>query len=79
MCKKIAFNPTEKKLIKLLWKDGEVQPNSNLEQRRVVLSKAGVLKGKSGTLCNLYAKLLELSFIEFDMRYKAKVLMPVMG
>ncbi|CAA6801995.1 MAG: Unknown protein [uncultured Sulfurovum sp.] len=67
------FDQTEQKLLKLLWKNGNVQPNDALTSRKHVLEQAGVLKGKSGVLSNLYAKLLEKTYVEFDKRYKAKV------
>lgn len=67
------FDQTEQTLLKLLWKDGTVQPNEALTPRKKVLEQAGGLKGKSGVLSNLYAKLLERTYIEFDRRYKAKV------
>jgi hypothetical protein len=66
------FDQTEQTLLKLLWKNGTVQANEALMPRKKVLEKAGGLKGKSGVLSNLYAKLLERSYIEFDKRYKAK-------
>ena len=64
------FDQTEQKL---LWKDGNVKPNEPLKSRKHVLSQAGVLKGKSGVFSNLYAKLLEHTYVEFDKRYRAKV------
>jgi biopolymer transport protein ExbB/TolQ len=67
------FDQTEQILLKLLWKSGTVQPNEALMPRKKVLEKAGGLKGKSGVLSNLYAKLLDGTYIEFDKRYKAKV------
>jgi len=67
------FDQTEQKLLKLLWKNGTVKPNEPLTSRKQVLEQAGVLKGKSGVLSNLYAKLLEDTYVEFDKRYKAKV------
>ena len=67
------FDQTEQKLLKLLWRDGAVKPNEPLTSRKNVLKQAGVLKGKSGVLSNLYAKLLESTYVEFDKRYKAKV------
>ncbi|CAA6820648.1 MAG: Unknown protein [uncultured Sulfurovum sp.] len=67
------FDQTEQKLLKLLWRDGTVKPNEPLTSRKNVLKQAGVLKGKSGVLSNLYAKLLESTYVEFDKRYKAKV------
>lgn len=67
------FDQTEQKLLKLLWKNGNVKPNDALTSRKQVLEQAGVLKGKSGVLSNLYAKLLENTYVEFDKRYKAKV------
>ncbi|CAA6811750.1 MAG: Unknown protein [uncultured Sulfurovum sp.] len=67
------FDKTEQKLLKLLWKNGTVEPNEALTSRKNVLEQAGVLKGKSGVLSNLYAKLLEHTYVEFDKRYKAKV------
>ncbi|CAA6823902.1 MAG: Unknown protein [uncultured Sulfurovum sp.] len=67
------FDQTEQKLLNLLWKNGTVKPNEALTSRKNVLEQAGVLKGKSGVLSNLYAKLLERTYVEFDKRYKAKV------
>ncbi len=67
------FDQTEQKLLQLLWKNGKVKPNEALTSRKNVLKEAGVLKGKSGVLSNLYAKLLESAYIEFDKQYKAKV------
>jgi len=67
------FDQTEQKLLKLLWKNGKVKPNEPLKSRKSVLSQAGVLKGKSGVLSNLYAKLLEQTYVEFDKQYKARV------
>jgi len=67
------FDQTEQKLLKLLWRDGEVKPNNPLTSRKHVLEQAGVLKGKSGVLSNLYAKLLDKTYVEFDKRYKARV------
>lgn len=67
------FDQTEQKLLKLLWRDGEVKPNDPLTSRKHVLEQAGVLKGKSGVLSNLYAKLLDKTYVEFDKRYKARV------
>jgi hypothetical protein len=67
------FDQTEQKLLKLLWKNGKVKPNEPLKSRKNVLSQAGVLKGKSGVLSNLYAKLLERTYVEFDKQYKARV------
>lgn len=67
------FDQTEQTLLKLLWKNGTVQPNEALTPRKKVLEQAGGLKGKSGVLSNLYAKLLAQTYIEFDRRYKAKV------
>jgi len=67
------FDQTEQKLLKLLWKNGKVKPNEPLKSRKSVLSQAGVLKGKSGVLSNLYAKLLEHTYVEFDKQYKARV------
>ncbi|CAA6809508.1 MAG: Unknown protein [uncultured Sulfurovum sp.] len=67
------FDQTEQKLLKLLWKNGNVKPNDALTSRKHVLEQAGVLKGKSGVLSNLYAKLLDKTYVEFDKRYKAKV------
>ncbi len=67
------FDQTEQKLLKLLWKDGKVKPNEALTSRKNVLKHAGVLKGKSGVLSNLYAKLLDSTYVEFDKRYKARV------
>ncbi len=69
------FDQTEQKLLRLLWKDGKVKPNEPLRSRKSVLKHAGVLKGKSGVLSNLYAKLLEGDYVEFDKRYKAKVVL----
>lgn len=69
------FDQTEQKLLKLLWRDGEVKPNDPLTSRKHVLEQAGVLKGKSGVLSNLYAKLLDKTYVEFDKRYKARVLL----
>lgn len=67
------FDQTEQKLLKLLWKNGNVEPNEALTSRKHVLEQAGVLKGKSGVLSNLYAKLLDRTYVEFDKRYKARV------
>jgi len=67
------FDQTEQKLLKLLWKNGKVKPNEPLKSRKSVLTQAGVLKGKSGVLSNLYAKLLEQTYVEFDKQYKARV------
>jgi len=67
------FDQTEQKLLKLLWKNGKVKPNEPLKSRKNVLTQAGVLKGKSGVLSNLYAKLLEHTYVEFDKQYKARV------
>ncbi len=67
------FDQTEQKLLKLLWKNGKVKPNEPLKPRKEVLTQAGILKGKSGVLSNLYAKLLEKNYVEFDKRYRAKV------
>jgi len=67
------FDQTEQKLLKLLWKNGKVKPNEPLKSRKSVLSQAGVLKGKSGVLSNLYAKLLEHTYVEFDKQYRARV------
>jgi hypothetical protein len=67
------FDQTEQTLLKLLWRNGTVQPNEALTPRKKVLEQAGGLKGKSGVLSNLYAKLLAQTYIEFDRRYKAKV------
>ena len=67
------FDQTEQKLLKLLWKNGKVKSDEPLKSRKDVLSQAGVLKGKSGVLSNLYAKLLEHTYVEFDKQYKARV------
>ena len=67
------FDQTEQKLLKLLWKNGKVKPNEALNPRKEVLNQAGTLKGKSGVLSNLYAKLLDKNYVEFDKRYRAKV------
>jgi len=67
------FDQTEQKLLKLLWKNGKVKPNEPLKSRKNVLNQAGVLKGKSGVLSNLYAKLLDKNYVEFDKQYKARV------
>ena len=67
------FDQTEQKLLKLLWKNGKVKPNEALNPRKEVLNQAGTLKGKSGVLSNLYAKLLDKNYVEFNKRYRAKV------
>ena len=67
------FDQTEQKLLKLLWKNGNVKPNEPLNPRKKVLTQAGTLRGKSGVLSNLYSKLLEKNYVEFDKRYRAKV------
>jgi hypothetical protein len=67
------FDQTEQKLLKLLWKGGKVKSDEPLKSRKDVLRQAGILKGKSGVLSNLYAKLLDHTYVEFDKRYRAKV------
>lgn len=69
------FDQTEQILLKLLWRDGTVAPEEPLTPRKKVLEQAGGLKGKSGVLSNLYAKLLAHSYVEFNRRYKAKVIL----
>jgi hypothetical protein len=67
------FDQTEQKLLKLLWKGGKVKSDEPLKSRKDVLRQAGILKGKSGVLSNLYSKLLDQTYVEFDKRYRAKV------
>jgi len=69
------FDQTEQILLRLLWRDGTVAPEEPLTPRKKVLEQAGGLKGKSGVLSNLYAKLLAHSYVEFNRRYKAKVIL----
>lgn len=67
------FSKTERVLVELLWRNGGVKPNKPLTSRKHVLEQAGVLKGKSGVLSNLYAKLLDKEYVAFNKRYVALV------
>ena len=67
-----VYDEAEQKLLKILWDNGNVKIGDNLIPRRLVLKEVGTLKGKSGVLSNLYEKLIENDFIEFNIRYIAK-------
>ena len=67
-----VYDEAEKKLLRILWDNGNVKFGDNLMPRRFVLKEVGVLKGKSGVLTNLYEKLLKNGYIEFNIRYVAK-------
>ena len=67
-----VYDDAEQKLLRILWDNGNVKVGSNLTPRRLVLKEVGVLKGKSGVLTNLYNKLIENGFAEFNIRYMAK-------
>jgi len=67
-----VYDDAEKKLLRILWDNGNVKIGDNLIPRRLVLKEVGTLKGKSGVLSNLYEKLIENDFIEFNIRYIAK-------
>jgi len=67
-----VYDEAEKKLLRILWDNGNVKYGNNLIPRRLVLKEAGTLKGKSGVLTNLYEKLVENGYAEFNIRYVAK-------
>jgi len=67
-----VYDEAEKKLLRILWDNGNVKYGDNLIPRRLVLKEAGTLKGKSGVLTNLYEKLVENGYAEFNIRYVAK-------
>ena len=67
-----VYDDAEQKLLQILWDNGQVKVGENLTPRRAVLKKVGNLKGKSGVLTNLYSKLIEHGFAEFNVRYMAK-------
>ena len=67
-----VYDDAEQKLLRILWDNGNVKVGENLTPRRLVLKEVGVLKGKSGVLTNLYNKLVENGFAEFNVRYMAK-------
>jgi len=67
-----VYDEAEKKLLRILWDNGNVKFGENLIPRRLVLKEVGTLKGKSGVLTNLYEKLLENGYVEFNIRYVAK-------
>jgi len=67
-----VYDEAEKKLLRILWDNGNIKVGDNLIPRRLVLKEVGVLKGKSGVLTNLYDKLVENGYAEFNIRYVAK-------
>lgn len=67
-----VYDEAEKKLLRILWDNGNIKMGDNLIPRRLVLKEVGILKGKSGVLTNLYDKLVENGYAEFNIRYVAK-------
>ena len=67
-----VYDEAEKKLLRILWDNGNIKMGDSLIPRRLVLKEVGVLKGKSGVLTNLYDKLVENGYAEFNIRYVAK-------
>jgi len=67
-----VYDEAEKKLLRILWDNGNIKVGDNLIPRRLVLKEVGTLKGKSGVLTNLYEKLVENGYAEFNIRYVAK-------
>ena len=67
-----VYDEAEKKLLRILWDNGNIKVGDSLIPRRLVLKEVGVLKGKSGVLTNLYDKLVENGYAEFNIRYVAK-------
>ena len=67
-----VYDEAEKKLLRILWDNGNIKVGDNLIPRRLVLKEVGTLKGKSGVLTNLYEKLVENGYAEFNIRYIAK-------
>ena len=67
-----VYDEAEKRLLRILWDNGNVKVGDNLIPRRFVLKEVGTLKGKSGVLTNLYEKLVANGFAEFNIRYIAK-------
>jgi len=67
-----VYDDAERKLLRILWDNGNIKVGDNLIPRRTVLKEVGTLKGKSGVLTNLYEKLVENGYAEFNVRYIAK-------
>ena len=67
-----VYDEAEQRLLRILWDNGNIKVGDNLIPRRLVLKEVGDLKGKSGVLTNLYNKLVEHGFTEFNVRYVAK-------
>jgi hypothetical protein len=67
-----VYDDAEKKLLRVLWDNGNIKIGDNLIPRRLVLKEVGTLKGKSGVLTNLYEKLVDNGYAEFNIRYVAK-------